>query len=209
MSLWSEEECRNFESGLRAYGKNFHIIQLNKVSLKMEIKIYKWNYSVNKNCLFFYCVHANEEPRACLFCYVFVLCKFAPNKSKGHSWCGATRRKVFLNGKNSRELKVGIYIPLKAVYIVGWRETCTRQGVPKRCSWRNKAAGMTRLSRSRMFGWEEAESLVSSSKTLIGGTSWANWRHIYHDICRKDRCWLQTNGGKEVVTLTPTLHQQD
>ncbi|KAH9366596.1 hypothetical protein HPB48_010916 [Haemaphysalis longicornis] len=31
MSLWSEEECRSFESGLRLYGKDFHLIQLHKV----------------------------------------------------------------------------------------------------------------------------------------------------------------------------------
>lgn len=31
MSLWSEEECRNFESGIRCHGKNFHLIQQNKV----------------------------------------------------------------------------------------------------------------------------------------------------------------------------------
>lgn len=31
MSSWSEEECRNFESGVRSYGKNFHLIQQNKV----------------------------------------------------------------------------------------------------------------------------------------------------------------------------------
>lgn len=30
-SLWSEEECRNFESGIRTYGKNFYQIQQNKV----------------------------------------------------------------------------------------------------------------------------------------------------------------------------------
>lgn len=30
-SLWSEEECRNFESGVRCFGKNFHLIQQNKV----------------------------------------------------------------------------------------------------------------------------------------------------------------------------------
>ncbi|XP_068916407.1 mesoderm induction early response protein 1-like isoform X4 [Tenebrio molitor] len=30
MSLWSEEECRNFESGVRCFGKNFHLIQQNK-----------------------------------------------------------------------------------------------------------------------------------------------------------------------------------
>ncbi|XP_062888442.1 mesoderm induction early response protein 2-like isoform X1 [Mobula hypostoma] len=28
---WSEEECRNFEHGLRVHGKNFHLIQANKV----------------------------------------------------------------------------------------------------------------------------------------------------------------------------------
>lgn len=28
---WSEEECRSFEQGYRAYGKNFHLIQANKV----------------------------------------------------------------------------------------------------------------------------------------------------------------------------------
>ena len=31
MSLWSEEECRNFENGLRSYGKDFYLIQQNKV----------------------------------------------------------------------------------------------------------------------------------------------------------------------------------
>jgi len=29
--MWSEEECRNFENGLRAYGKDFFQIQQNKV----------------------------------------------------------------------------------------------------------------------------------------------------------------------------------
>lgn len=32
MSIWSEEECRNFENGLRIYGKCFHEIQMSKVS---------------------------------------------------------------------------------------------------------------------------------------------------------------------------------
>ena len=31
MSLWSEEECRNFESGLRLHGKSFRAIQASKV----------------------------------------------------------------------------------------------------------------------------------------------------------------------------------
>lgn len=33
MSIWSEEECRNFENGLRLHGKCFHEIQASKVSL--------------------------------------------------------------------------------------------------------------------------------------------------------------------------------
>lgn len=32
LSVWTEEECRNFEQGLKAYGKDFHLIQANKVS---------------------------------------------------------------------------------------------------------------------------------------------------------------------------------
>lgn len=31
MSSWSEEECKAFEAGLRSYGKDFHLVQLNKV----------------------------------------------------------------------------------------------------------------------------------------------------------------------------------
>lgn len=34
MSVWSEEECRNFETGLRLYGKDFFLIQQNKVTKK-------------------------------------------------------------------------------------------------------------------------------------------------------------------------------
>ncbi|KAG2464254.1 MIER2 protein, partial [Polypterus senegalus] len=31
LCAWSEEECRNFEHGYRVHGKNFHLIQANKV----------------------------------------------------------------------------------------------------------------------------------------------------------------------------------
>ncbi|XP_019734593.1 mesoderm induction early response protein 1b isoform X1 [Hippocampus comes] len=31
LSVWTEEECRNFEQGLKTYGKDFHLIQANKV----------------------------------------------------------------------------------------------------------------------------------------------------------------------------------
>ena len=34
MSLWSEEECRAFETGLRVYGKDFHSIQSQKVGTR-------------------------------------------------------------------------------------------------------------------------------------------------------------------------------
>ncbi|XP_020795112.2 mesoderm induction early response protein 1b isoform X2 [Boleophthalmus pectinirostris] len=30
LSVWTEEECRNFEQGLKTYGKDFHLIQANK-----------------------------------------------------------------------------------------------------------------------------------------------------------------------------------
>lgn len=36
MSIWSEEECRNFENGLRLYGKCFHEIQASKVSPNLD-----------------------------------------------------------------------------------------------------------------------------------------------------------------------------
>ena len=41
MSLWSEEECRAFELGLRLYGKDFHMIQQQKVGIiKAQHDIY-------------------------------------------------------------------------------------------------------------------------------------------------------------------------
>lgn len=33
-SIWSEEECRNFENGIKMYGKCFHDIQASKVKLE-------------------------------------------------------------------------------------------------------------------------------------------------------------------------------
>lgn len=44
MSLWSEEECRNFETGLRTYGKNFHLIQLNKVRTRSVGELVQFYY---------------------------------------------------------------------------------------------------------------------------------------------------------------------
>lgn len=35
LSVWTEEECRHFEQGLKAYGKDFHLIQANKVRFRV------------------------------------------------------------------------------------------------------------------------------------------------------------------------------
>lgn len=40
LSVWTEEECRNFEQGLKAYGKDFHLIQANKVREVRENNIF-------------------------------------------------------------------------------------------------------------------------------------------------------------------------
>ncbi|XP_046544736.1 mesoderm induction early response protein 1-like [Haliotis rubra] len=44
MSLWSEEECRNFENGLRTYGKNFYLIQQNKVRTRSVGELVQFYY---------------------------------------------------------------------------------------------------------------------------------------------------------------------
>ncbi|PNF17459.1 hypothetical protein B7P43_G00367, partial [Cryptotermes secundus] len=44
MSLWSEEECRNFENGLRNYGKDFHLIHQNKVRTRSVGELVQFYY---------------------------------------------------------------------------------------------------------------------------------------------------------------------
>ncbi|XP_071440194.1 mesoderm induction early response protein 1-like [Hetaerina americana] len=44
MSLWSEDECRNFENGLRTYGKDFHLIQQNKVRTRSVGELVQFYY---------------------------------------------------------------------------------------------------------------------------------------------------------------------
>ncbi|ELU18108.1 hypothetical protein CAPTEDRAFT_219441 [Capitella teleta] len=44
MSLWSEEECRNFESGLRHYGKDFFLVQQNKVRTRSVGELVQFYY---------------------------------------------------------------------------------------------------------------------------------------------------------------------
>ncbi|KAK9880243.1 hypothetical protein WA026_010118 [Henosepilachna vigintioctopunctata] len=49
MSLWSEEECRNFESGIRSFGKNFHVIQQNKVKTRSVGELVQFYYLWKKS----------------------------------------------------------------------------------------------------------------------------------------------------------------
>ncbi|XP_041357861.1 mesoderm induction early response protein 1-like [Gigantopelta aegis] len=44
MSLWSEEECRNFENGLRLYGKNFYLVQQIKVRTRSVGELVQFYY---------------------------------------------------------------------------------------------------------------------------------------------------------------------
>ncbi|XP_078354825.1 mesoderm induction early response protein 1-like isoform X2 [Oculina patagonica] len=44
MALWSEDECRDFESGLRVYGKDFRQIQKNKVMSRTVCEIVQFYY---------------------------------------------------------------------------------------------------------------------------------------------------------------------
>lgn len=44
MSIWSEEECRNFEIGMRMYGKDFHAIQKNKVRTRSVGELVQFYY---------------------------------------------------------------------------------------------------------------------------------------------------------------------
>jgi hypothetical protein len=44
MSLWSEEERRNFEDGLRRYGKDFHLIRRRKVRTRSVAEVVKFYY---------------------------------------------------------------------------------------------------------------------------------------------------------------------
>ncbi|KAH3735056.1 hypothetical protein DPMN_041517 [Dreissena polymorpha] len=44
MSLWSEEECSNFETGLRFYGKDFYMIHQNKVKTRSVGELVQFYY---------------------------------------------------------------------------------------------------------------------------------------------------------------------
>jgi len=63
MSLWSEEECRNFENGLRTYGKDFFQIQQNKVCHFSTLLCVFTTYA---------CVSDVQEPPSLKFLLLFV-----------------------------------------------------------------------------------------------------------------------------------------
>lgn len=44
MSQWSEDECRNFENGLRVYGKDFHTVQQLKVKTRSVGELVQFYY---------------------------------------------------------------------------------------------------------------------------------------------------------------------
>ncbi|XP_069551190.1 mesoderm induction early response protein 2 isoform X1 [Brachyistius frenatus] len=46
---WSEEECRSFEHGYRVYGKNFHLIQANKVRTRSVGECVEYYYMWKKS----------------------------------------------------------------------------------------------------------------------------------------------------------------
>ncbi|XP_019936994.2 mesoderm induction early response protein 2 [Paralichthys olivaceus] len=49
LCAWSEEECRNFEQGYRVYGKNFHLIQANKVRTRSVGECVEYYYMWKKS----------------------------------------------------------------------------------------------------------------------------------------------------------------
>lgn len=44
MSIWSEDECRNFETGMRLHGKDFHTIQKTKVKTRSVGELVQFYY---------------------------------------------------------------------------------------------------------------------------------------------------------------------
>lgn len=49
MSPWSEEECRNFEAGVRSFGKNFYLTQQNKVRTRSVGELVQFYYLWKKS----------------------------------------------------------------------------------------------------------------------------------------------------------------
>ncbi|NXE09356.1 MIER1 protein, partial [Lophotis ruficrista] len=79
LSVWTEEECRNFEQGLKVYGKDFHVIQANKVRTR----------SVGECVAFYYMWKKSER-------YDFFAQQTRFGKKKYNLHPGVTRRRTIL-----------------------------------------------------------------------------------------------------------------
>ncbi|XP_077110041.1 mesoderm induction early response protein 2 [Ranitomeya variabilis] len=58
LCAWSEDECRSFEQGFRVYGKNFHLIQANKVRTRSVGECVQYYYTWKKSERFEHFTHS-------------------------------------------------------------------------------------------------------------------------------------------------------
>ncbi|NWS58097.1 MIER1 protein, partial [Chunga burmeisteri] len=92
LSVWTEEECRNFEQGLKVYGKDFHVIQANKVRTR----------SVGECVAFYYMWKKSER-------YDFFAQQTRFGKKKYNLHPGVTFRSLNLQQENSQDGSVTPY----------------------------------------------------------------------------------------------------
>ncbi|NXC86003.1 MIER1 protein, partial [Cercotrichas coryphoeus] len=90
LSVWTEEECRNFEQGLKVYGKDFHVIQANKVRTR----------SVGECVAFYYMWKKSER-------YDFFAQQTRFGKKKYNLHPGVTDSEPHLQQENSPTLLMG------------------------------------------------------------------------------------------------------
>nr|RLV82469.1 hypothetical protein DV515_00016619 [Chloebia gouldiae] len=88
LSVWTEEECRNFEQGLKVYGKDFHVIQANKVRTR----------SVGECVAFYYMWKKSER-------YDFFAQQTRFGKKKYNLHPGVTDSELHLQQENSQSGK--------------------------------------------------------------------------------------------------------
>ncbi|NXD30528.1 MIER1 protein, partial [Spelaeornis formosus] len=95
LSVWTEEECRNFEQGLKVYGKDFHVIQANKVRTR----------SVGECVAFYYMWKKSER-------YDFFAQQTRFGKKKYNLHPGVTDSEPNLQQENSQSVKKDAPRPL-------------------------------------------------------------------------------------------------